>query len=86
MDRERLLESVTRFPADTPLLELMNREPLTVAEDCDLLDVLRELQSPARALWVVRDHELQGMLTADGLSQFVEVCRRLRHRDAGAST
>jgi stage IV sporulation protein FB len=86
VDRERLLESVTRVPADTPLLELMNRDPLTVAEDCDLLDVLRELQSPARALWVVRDHELQGMLTADGLSQFVEVCRRLRHRDAGAST
>ncbi len=84
VDRDRLLESVTRFPADTPLLELMNRDPLTVADDCDLLDVLRELQSPARALWVVRGHKLQGMLTADGLSQFVEVCRRLRDRDAGA--
>lgn len=84
VDRDRLLELMARFPADTPLLELMNREPLTVAEDCDLLDVLRELQSPSRALWVVRDHELLGMLTADGLSQFVEVCRRLRQRDAGA--
>ena len=86
VDRERLLDSVARFPADTPLLDLMKRDPLTVAEDCDLLDVLRELQSPTRALWVVRDHELQGMLTAEGLSQFVEVCRRLRGRNAGASS
>jgi len=84
VDRDRLLEMMARFPADTPLLELMNREPLTVGEDCELLDVLRLLQSPARALWVVRDHELRGMLTTDGLSQFVEVCRRLRHRDANA--
>lgn len=86
VDRDRLLDLMARFPADTPLLELMNREPRTVAEDCELLDVLRELQSPARALWVVRDRELRGMLTADGLSQFVEVCRRLRHRDAGANS
>ena len=84
VDRERLLEFVARCPGDTPLLELMNREPLTVTEDCDLLEVLRQLQSSARALWVVRDHELLGMLTADGLSQFVEVCNRLRHRDSGA--
>ncbi|MCY3969642.1 MAG: site-2 protease family protein [Acidobacteria bacterium] len=84
VDRDRLLELVARCPGDTPLLELMNREPLTVTEDCDLLEVLRQLQSSARALWVVRDHELRGMLTADGLSQFVEVCNRLRHRDTGA--
>lgn len=84
VDRERLLDLVARCPGETPLLELMNREPLTVTEDCDLLEVLRQLQSSARALWVVRDHELCGMLTADGLSQFVEVCRRLRRRDAGA--
>ena len=84
VDRERLLDLVARFPGDTPLLELMNRQPLTVTEDCDLLDVLRQLQSSARALWVVRDHELRGMLTADGLSQFVEVCNRLRRRDPGA--
>lgn len=84
VDRDRLLELVARCPGDTPLLELMNREPLTVTEDCDLLEVLRQLQSSARALWVVRDHELRGMLTADGLSQFVEVCNRLRHRDPGA--
>jgi Zn-dependent protease/predicted transcriptional regulator len=84
VDRERLLELVARCPGDTPLLELMNREPMTVNEDCDLLEVLRQLQSSARALWVVRDHELRGMLTADGLSQFVEVCNRLRHRDSGA--
>lgn len=84
VDRDRLLEFVARCPGDTPLLELMNREPLTVTEDCDLLEVLRQLQSSARALWVVRDHELRGMLTADGLSQFVEVCNRLRHRDTGA--
>ncbi len=86
VDRDRLLDSMSRLPSGTPLLELMNRNPLTVAEDCDLLDVLRELQSPARALWVVRDHELLGMLTADGLVQFAEVCRRLRHRGADAST
>ena len=84
VDRDRLLEFVARCPGDTPLLELMNREPLTVTEDCDLLEVLRQLQSSARALWVVRDHELRGMLTADGLSQFVEVCNRLRRRDTGA--
>ena len=84
VDRDRLLDFVTRCPGDTPLLELMNREPLTVTEDCDLLEVLRQLQSSARALWVVRDHELRGMLTADGLSQFVEVCNRLRRRDTGA--
>ena len=84
VDRDRLLELVARCPGDTPLLELMNREPLTVAEDCDLLEALRHLQSSARALWVVRDRELRGMLTADGLSQFVEVCNRLRRRDAGA--
>lgn len=84
VDRDRLLDFVTRCPGDTPLLELMNREPLTVTEDCDLLEVLRQLQSSARALWVVRDHELRGMLTADGLSQFVEVCNRLRRRDSGA--
>ena len=84
VDRERLLDLVARCPGDTPLLELMNRQPLTVTEDCDLMEVLRQLQSSARALWVVRDHELRGMLTADGLSQFVEVCNRLRHRDSGA--
>ena len=84
VDCDRLLELVARCPGDTPLLELMNRQPLTVTEDCDLLEVLRQLQSSARALWVVRDHELRGMLTADGLSQFVEVCNRLRHRDTGA--
>ena len=84
VDRDRLLELVARCPGDTPLLELMNREPLTVPEDCDLLEALRHLQSSARALWVVKDHELRGMLTADGLSQFVEVCNRLRRRDAGA--
>ncbi len=84
VDRDRLLELVARCPGDTPLLELMNRQPLTVTEDCDLLEVLRQLQSSARALWVVRDHELRGMLTAEGLSQFVEVCNRLRHRDTGA--
>lgn len=83
VDRDRLLEFVSRCPGDTPLLELMNREPLTVTEDCDLLEALRQLQSSARALWVVRDHELRGMLTADGLSQFVEVCNRLRRRDTG---
>lgn len=85
VDRERLLELVARCPGDTPLLELMNREPLTVTEDCDLLEVLKQLQSSARALWVVRDQELRGMLTADGLSQFVEVCSRLRQRHSGAS-
>lgn len=85
VDRDRLLDLVARCPGDTPLLELMNREPLTVAEDCDLLEALRYLQNSARALWVVRDHELRGMLTADGLSQFVEVCNRLRHREAGAA-
>ncbi len=85
VDRERLLDLVGRFPGDTPLLDLMNREPMTVAEDCDLLDVLRELQNPVRALWVVRDEELLGMLTADGLSQFVAVCRSLRRRDARES-
>ena len=84
VDRDRLLDLVARCPGDTPLLELMNRQPLTVTEDCDLLEVLRQLQSSTRALWVVRDHELRGMLTADGLSQFVEVCNRLRHRDPGA--
>ncbi len=84
VDRDRLLELVARCPVDTPLLELMNRQPLTVAEDCDLLEVLRQLQSSARALWVVRDQELRGMLTADGLSQFVEVCNRLRHRNPGS--
>jgi len=84
VDRERLLDLVARCPGDTPLLELMNRQPLTVTEDCDLMEVLRQLQSSARALWVVRDQELRGMLTADGLSQFVEVCSRLRHRDSGA--
>ncbi len=83
VDRDRLLDLVARCPGDTPLLELMNRDPLLVAEDCDLLEALRKLQNSARALWVVRDDELRGMLTAEGLSQFVEVCRRLRHRDPG---
>lgn len=85
VDRDRLLDFVARCPGDTPLLELMNREPLTVTEDCDLLEVLRQLQSSARALWVVRDRELRGMLTADGLSQFVEVCNRLRRRGTGTA-
>ena len=85
VDRERLLEFVARCPGDTPLLELMNREPLTVTEDCDMLEVLKQLQSSARALWVVRDQELRGMLTAEGLSQFVEVCNRLRRRDRGVA-
>jgi len=81
LPRATLLEALARAGKDAPVLDVMQRDPVTIRSSEDLDSVLQRLQSePARPLLVVDDGKLTGMLTFENLAEFIVISRRLPAR------
>jgi Zn-dependent protease/CBS domain-containing protein len=75
--RPQLLEAFARQGGDTPVLDVMLREPPTVPPDAGLEQVLQLLQqAPGLPLLVVDEDRLLGMITVENLSELIELTRR----------
>jgi Zn-dependent protease/CBS domain-containing protein len=78
LPRARLLEGLARSGRDTPVLDVMLREPIQVAPATDLDVVLQHLQSdPSTPLLVSADGVLLGMITFENLAEFIVVARQI---------
>jgi len=78
LPRVRLLEELARSGSGTPVLDVMQRDPVVVAPGTPLDAVLQHLQAdPARPLLVVEDGKLAGMLTLENLSEFIVIARQI---------
>jgi Zn-dependent protease/CBS domain-containing protein len=78
LPRVRLLEELARSGSATPVLDVMQRDPVVVAPDTPLDAVLGHLQAdPVRPLLVVENGKLAGMLTLENLSEFIVIARQL---------
>ena len=81
MPRARLLEGLARSGREAPVLDVMQRDPVTVAPETDLESVLQVLQGdPARPLLVVENGALQGMITFENLAEFIVLARQIPRR------
>jgi stage IV sporulation protein FB len=81
LPRATLMEALARSGPDTPVLEVMNRDPVTVSPTTGLDAVLERLQpDPSRPVLVVEDGALRGMITLDHLAEFIVVSRQIRKR------
>ncbi len=78
LDRNALLRGLVEHGPDAAVLEAMARDVEPAAIDMPLEEALRRLHGEPHAALVVADSEgLVGMLTAEKLSQWIEVIRRL---------
>jgi Zn-dependent protease/predicted transcriptional regulator len=78
LPRVKLLEGLARSGSATPVLDVMQRDPVVVDPGTPLDTVLAHLQAdPARPLLVVEDGKLVGMLTLENLSEFIVVAKQL---------
>jgi Zn-dependent protease len=84
LTRTALLRGLAQLGRDAAVLDVMQREVVTVDAGADLGDVLRLLQSdPGVPVLVLDDGTLRGMITLENLAEFVELTRLTR---AAAST
>ena len=85
MPRARLLEGLARSGRDTAVLDVMQRDPVTVPPEADLESVLQVLQGdPGRPLLVVENGLLRGMITFENLAEFIVLSRQLPRRPQSA--
>jgi CBS domain-containing protein len=85
MPRTRLLEALARSGRDSPVLDVMQRDPVTVAPETDLESVLQILQGdPSRPLLVVENGALRGMITFENLAEFIVLSRQIPQRPQSA--
>ncbi|HEX4825175.1 MAG TPA: site-2 protease family protein [Candidatus Polarisedimenticolaceae bacterium] len=81
MPRAKLLEGLARSGRDAAVLEVMQRDPVTVAPETDLESVLQALQGdPGRPLLVVENGALRGMITFENLAEFIVLSRQIPRR------
>jgi CBS domain-containing protein len=79
LHRSALLAGLAGEGRDHPVLELMDREPLAVAPETPLEEVLRLLQSrPLGPILVIGEQGLAGMITFENFGELIEVSRSLR--------
>jgi stage IV sporulation protein FB len=77
LPRATLLEALARAGKEAPVLDVMQRDPVSIRSTDDLDTVLQHLQSdPGRPLLVVDDGKLTGMLTFENLAEFIVISRR----------
>ena len=77
LPRAKLLEGLARSGRETPVLEVMLREPVQVTPTTELDAVLQHLQAdPSQPLLVVKDGALCGMITFENLAEFIVVARQ----------
>jgi Zn-dependent protease len=81
LPRATLMEALARSGPETPVLEVMHRDPVTVTPTTGLGAVLERLQpDPSRPVLVVENGTLRGMITLDHLAEFIMVSRQIRKR------
>jgi len=79
LPRSTLLRGLAEHGKEAAVLDVMQRDPVAVASDADLGQVLRHLQaSPATPVLVIDGEELRGMITLENLTEFIEVTRSAR--------
>jgi len=79
LPRTVLLESLARTGRETPVLDVMLREPVAITPETDLERVLQLLQGdPAKPLLVLEDGALRGMVTFENLAEFIVLSDRSR--------
>jgi Zn-dependent protease/CBS domain-containing protein len=81
LPRATLLEALARAGKEAPVLDVMQRDPVSIRSTDDMDTVLQHLQSePGRPLLVVDEGKLTGMLTFENLAEFIVISRRSPHR------
>ncbi|MCB9377203.1 MAG: site-2 protease family protein [Holophagales bacterium] len=79
LHRSALLAGLAGEGRDHPVLELMDRQPIAVAPETPLEEVLRLLQArPLGPILVVGEQGLAGMITFENFGELIEVSRSLR--------
>jgi CBS domain-containing protein len=82
--RSTLLEALAAGGRDAAVLEVMDREPLALAPQTPLVDVLNLLQGrPKLPILVIGAQGLEGMITLENFGELIEVARRLGPALAG---
>lgn len=78
LSRAGLLEALARAGREGAVLDVMEREVVSVPADLPLEEVLKLLQSrPGGPILVFDDGRLLGMVTLENLTELIEVSRRL---------
>jgi len=86
LTRSDLILALQRHSADTPVGEVIRREPEAVEASAPLQEVLQRMREQARsALPVVQDGRLVGLLTLENVGDLL-VVRDALHRFAGRTT
>jgi stage IV sporulation protein FB len=76
LPRATLMEALARSGRETPVLDVMLRDPVSIPPTAGLEEVLERLQAdPARPLLVLEDGVLRGMITLDNLAEFIVLSR-----------
>ncbi|HZN54970.1 MAG TPA: site-2 protease family protein, partial [Candidatus Polarisedimenticolaceae bacterium] len=78
LPRATLLEALARSGRETPVLDVMIRETVSVAPGAELDAVLQLLQrDPSKPVLVVEDGALRGMITFENLAEFIVLAQRI---------
>jgi Zn-dependent protease/CBS domain-containing protein len=81
LPRATLLEALARSGGDTAVLDVMQRDPVTIPPSIDLDTALQHLQSrPGHPLLAMDGDKLVGMLTLENLAEFIVIAGRLPAR------
>ena len=81
LSRTALMKGLAGEGQSAAVLMVMNRDVRSVEPDVPLEDVLRLMQSdPMAPVLVLADGTLEGMITLDNLTEFIQIAQVQRHR------